>query len=128
MKSITLGSGAKLDISVSAFGVSKDLYQAVCEELIHVKIASKDQIANVLKDAACMALCSKRIESCLKECLKKAAYNGRRIDDETWEPIEARQDYLEACFEVAKENLLPFGKNLYAKYSPLWEVLKNSLA
>lgn len=128
MKTIALPSGAKLDITVSPFGVSKALYQAVLEEAKTVKAESSDSVLNLSKDVICTLLSSQKVEAALNECMKKVVYNGKRIDSETFEPVAAREDYLLVCMEVAKENITPFMKPLYARYSPLLEKLKIFLA
>jgi hypothetical protein len=51
-----------------------------------------------------------------------------KIVEDTFEPAEARDDYLKVMFEIAKENVLPFTKSLYAEYSPILESLANPLA
>lgn len=127
-RSVKLASGSTLEVSESPFAISRNLYQAVADEMKEVKVASADETFNLFKDCFCTLLASKRIELALDECMKKAAYNGRRIDADTWEPVQAREDYLEVCFEVAKENLLPFGKNLMQRYGGLFDKLKESLA
>lgn len=128
-KSVTLQSGAKLEITVSPFAISRSLYQAVLEAVKDLELDPKAEVdVNFFKDLFCVGLSSKKIESCLNECMKRVTYNGLKITDETWEPIEAREDYLDTCFEVAKENLLPFTKSLYAKYAPIVEMLRKNLA
>lgn len=127
-KLITLPSGAKLEITVSPFAISKDLYHAVLEEAKEIKVSSQDQVFNVTKDVFCTLLSSKKVEAALNECMKRVAYNSRKIDSETFEPVEAREDYFLVCFEVAKENITPFMKHLYAQYAPILEKLISTLA
>jgi hypothetical protein len=128
-KSVQLPSGAKLVITVSPFAVSRALYQALLEELKGLKLDPKAEIdVNLWKDLFCSALSSKKIEACLEECMKRATYNGRKIDSDTFEPVEARGDYFDVCFEVAKENVLPFAKSLYAQYADILAKVKSALA
>jgi hypothetical protein len=125
-KSVTLPSGAELRITVSPFPISKALYQAVMEEMKAVRLDPSAEIdANLFKDLLCIATSSKKIEGCLEKCFERSLYNGRKIDTETFEPVEARDDYLAVCWEVAKENILPFTKSLYAQYAPLLEKLRS---
>lgn len=128
MKTVMLPSGAKLDITVSPFGISKNLYQAVVEEAKNVKANSEDSIFNLGKDIVCTLLSSQKVEAALNECMKRVVYNGKRVDSDTFEPVETREDYIPVCIEVAKENINPFMKHLYAQYSPVWEKLKGFLA
>lgn len=128
MKEITLESGRKLRISPAPFPLAKNLYQAVTEELKIVSLDPQAQVdVNFYKNLFCSGLSSKRIDSALAECLKRALYEGGPITEDTWEPVAAREDYLQVCFEVAKENLLPFTKSLYAKYYHILEMLKVNL-
>lgn len=124
MKTIQLPSGAELKIDLPTFAVSKAFYQAVLAEGVGIKISSIDHVENVIKDAFCTLLSSKRVEAAFEPCLKKALYNNVHITDSVFEPVEARGDYLKVCFEVARENIMPFMKDLYAQYAPVLESLK----
>ena len=125
-KEVTLQSGAKLNITLSPFHVAKNLYSAVLEELKELKVESDTDIdVNLIKNVFCFGFSSKKIELALNECMKRATYEGLKISDQTWEPIEARVDYLECCYEVAKENLLPFMKSLFAKFEEASKLIKS---
>lgn len=120
-----LPSGATLKITVAPFHDAKALYQACLEELKFLKVDPNDEIdVNLFKDLFCAALSSKKIEVALKECLKRVTYNDLKIDEQTFEPVEARQDYILVCFEVAKENIAPFAKSLYAEFAPILERIR----
>jgi hypothetical protein len=125
MKEVTLPSGATLKITPSPFAVARDLFQAVTDELKAVHISASTEIdVNLFKDMFCAGLSSKRIEKCLMECLKKATYNGLKITEDTFEPVEAREDYVHVMLEVAKENLAPFMKSLFASFG---DILKKNI-
>lgn len=120
MKEIELPSGAKLKIGLAPFAASKELYQVILDEAKSLKIEASTEIdVSLFKDAFCAALSSKRIENAVLECAKKCVYNDLKIDGNTFEPVEARQDYIPMLIEVAKENLLPFTKSLSAKYGDI---------
>jgi len=124
-----LPSGATLKFTLAPFAEAKALYQSCLEELRGLRVDPKEEVdVNLFKDLFCTGLSSKKIEACLEVCLKRAIYNNGKgdlkIGDDTFEPVEARQDYIPACFEVAKENIAPFVKSLYAEYSPLWEKIQ----
>ena len=125
MKEIKLPSGAILKIAPAPFENARALYQAVLEEAKTVAISSKDELANVYKDLFCVGFSSKKIEAALGECFKKVLYCDKRgdlkIDKDTFEPLEARGDYVTVCMAVAKENIDPFVKGLYAEYKALFE-------
>lgn len=128
-KEVILESGKKLSITVAPFGQSRALYQAMLDEAKGVKVMSTTDLdVNFFKDLFCVGLSSKKIEAALDECMKRAVYDGRKIDADTFEPVEARADYLQVCFEVAQENVAPFTSALMRKFSPIVEKLKSSLA
>lgn len=127
MKEIDLPSGALLKITPASFSEAKALYQAVLEEIKGIEISSKEDLTSVFKNFACIAFSSKKIEQCLEVCFKRCLYNcGKgdfKIDKDTFEPIENRVDYMSVCVEVAKENLMPFMKSLYAEYQRFLTIL-----
>lgn len=123
-KKVGLPSGAELVITPAPFADAKALYQAVLEELKSLKLNPQDDVdVNLLKDLICAGFGSKKIELALSKCFQRATYNGLKVTDDTWEPVEARQDYLQACLEVAKENLLPFVKSLSAEFSTVFRAI-----
>ena len=114
---ITLKSGAILTLSLASFGDSNRLLKTVARELAAVNfdmdvvnfsaLSGKD--VNVLKNAIFQVVQSAELELVLKDCMKKCLYNGNRIVlPDTFEPEDARQDYLPVAWEVIKVNLLPF--------------------
>lgn len=124
MKEITLPSGAILKINLAPFADAKGLYQSLLEELKSVELNSKKEITEVIKDMACLAFSSKKIEAAIWKCFEKCLYNDMKIDKDTFEPMEARGDYMVVCVEVAKENVLPFAKNLYAQYETILAMMQ----
>ena len=124
-----LESGAELKISPASFAEARALLQAILEEAKALKVDADTEIdVNLLKDLVCTFLGSKKVESALMVCARRATYNGSRIDESTFEAVEARADYFEVCYLIAKENIMPFTKSLYAKFSPVLEKVKQSLA
>lgn len=69
---------------------------------------------NFFKDIFCTGFSSKKIEKALGACLKRCTYNDLKIDENTFEPEEARQDYLPVLFEVLGEVIRPFLSSLIA--------------
>ena len=123
-KKVLLPSGAELEITVSPFAVSKALYMAIAEEAKNLKMDANTELdTNFLKDMLLTAVSSKKIEIALDDCLKRVTYNGLKIEKDTFEPVEARQDYFEVMYHVARENVYPFTKNLCARYRD-WETKK----
>jgi hypothetical protein len=124
-----LPSGAKLKIQVAPFSDAKALYQAVLKELKGVKFDTKTQIPNILKDLACASFSSEDVERALWKCFERCTYDSgkgeMRINQDTFEPTEARGDYIDVCTAVAKENILPFVKSLYAEFLTVLETIEN---
>lgn len=122
-REVKLPSGATLKVGVASFSEAKALYQALLKELKHVSIDLKLDSENLFKDIFCIGFSSPEIERCLWECMKKCQYVDSRgplkIDKDTFEPESAREDYMTVCIEVAKENVLPFAKSLYAEFQRL---------
>jgi len=128
MREYTLPSGAVLKIQPAPFRDARALYQAILEEARALKIDAETEIdVNLMKDLMCTAFSSKKIEAALDVCFKRALYNDGRISDDTWEPEAARGDYMPACIEVAKENILPFTKSLYSQFESVLPKIKGSL-
>jgi hypothetical protein len=123
-KDIVLSSGAKLHITLSPFATSKTLYQAVLEEIKELKLDANAEVdVNLFKDFFCAGFSSKRIEAALNECMKRVTYNGVKITEDTFEPVDAREDYMTVCLEVALHNILPFTKNLTQQYSRMLDLV-----
>lgn len=113
---VVLPSGAELRITLAPFAASKALYQAVLDEVKHLKIEGQTEIDfNLMKDLFCIGFSSQKIELALAECMKRCLYNGLKIDKDTFESPDARQDYFTVCFEVGKANIEPFMKALMPK-------------
>lgn len=130
MKEVKLPSGAVLKITPSPFAVSKALYQAVLREAKGISVSAKTELGNVFKDLFCTGFSSPEIEVCLWKCFERCTYNSGngdiKIDENTFEPVNAREDYTPVCMEVARENILPFGKSLYAEYLKLLATFENA--
>lgn len=114
-KEIVLASGRKLLITAAPFKDSKALYQSLLAEGYGLRMDGTSSTITLMKDIFCLALSSKKVEACLDECMKRVVYNGAKIDENTFEPVEAREDYLDVCFEVTQVNVAPFTKNLFAR-------------
>lgn len=123
MREAKMPSGAVLKISLAPFAASKALYQALLAELRGIPMAAGMDRGNMFKDLFCTAFASPHIEAALAECFKRCTYNAGKgdlkIDDQTFEVAAAREDYTAVCIEVAKENVSPFAKSLYAEYARL---------
>lgn len=115
MKEIKLSSGAVLKISLIPFAEAKELFQVIMEEFKTLKIETKTELdVNFFKDIFSTGFSSKKIDKALGVCLRRCTYNDLRVDDNLFEDINAREDYLAIILEVIKEVLSPFLKNLTA--------------
>jgi hypothetical protein len=117
---ITLPSGAKLEITplpyFKAWAVTQKVTRAV--EKIDIDLKGVDfknimitDIVN-LKSPICALLSSDEIIEAAKECFTRCTYNGVKINDETFEPIASRKDFLPCVFYALRANISPFFSNL----------------
>lgn len=129
MVELKLPSGATLKITPSPFAESKALYQAFLKEARGVKFNSKTEMVEVYKELFCLGFSTPEIEKCLWKCFERCTYNAGngdlKIDASTFEPVGAREDYTQVCTEVAKENILPFVKSLYAEYQRISAMIES---
>lgn len=118
MKKITLPSGSKLEIDLAPFADANALNKAVAKELKEIEFNPEMDLSNpaFIKDLVCTAFSSELIMSALEACFKRCTYNGLRIDANTFEPEEARQDYFITCKEVLIEQLRPFAPALLSMF------------
>ena len=109
MKELTLTSGKKLEINDAPFAEAQELFEAVLEELRGIPMdGSAEMDANFYKDIFCTGFYSKKIKAALWKCMNRCLYDGVKVVPATFEPVEARADYLSVCYEVMAENLSHF--------------------
>lgn len=125
MKTVTLPSSRKIEITLAPFPDAVKLYQACAAGMLSVDLKGTGDTAAwcLQKDLFCLALCSPAIDSATWECLKRCTYEGQKITKDSFEAAEAREDFLDIAFEVAKENLAPFMKTLFAQFKAMSEAL-----
>ena len=118
MKKVTLPSGKVLEISLASFSEANALNKAVASELKGLKIDRDLDLEdpNFIKDAVCTAIASDKIMGCLDACIKRCTYDGIKIDKDTFEPEENRQDYFIVYKEVLIETIRPFLKSLLSQF------------
>jgi hypothetical protein len=128
MKEISLPSGAVLKIQLAPFADSKRLLNALLEEAGALELDLESDINfSLIKNIVCKAFPSDKIDKALAECMKRCLYDDTRITSTTFEPEDARQDYMVVCFEVAKANVMPFMKSLAQKLSKAMEALVGTI-
>lgn len=117
LREIELPSGAVLKVSPAPFAVARSLYQAVLKEMRGIQFSTDSETSAFIKDLFCSTFSSKEIEKILDECMKRCLYNDSKIDADTFEAMENREDYVKVSAAVAMENILPFMKSLFAEFS-----------
>lgn len=128
MKHVKLPSGRTLTITLASFPVSRSLYQAFLGEVKGLKLdAGASLDVNFFKDIVCTALESKNIENAVWECMKRCLIDDKKIDVNSFEEADNRDDYFMVMMEVCKENIQPFTKSLYAQYGHLLEMVSTSI-
>src|SRR5574343_282136 len=128
MKAFNLPSGAVLHVSEAPFEDAKNLYQIVLKELKTVDITVEADMVKVSKEVMCSLLSSKRIEKAVWKCMERSTYNKRKMTPDIFEDSKARGDYIECLYRVARENLEPFTKSLYAKFQEVMAGITSSQA
>jgi hypothetical protein len=126
----TLDSGAKVEIQLASFEVCNRLLKAVMREIKDVtlnlgikggmqnlaELEVNDDSLNTIKSLIAQIISSDRIEEALWECMPVVLYNGAKVTKATFEPVEARGDYLPLAKEVLVYNLGPFTKSLSSSF------------
>lgn len=127
-RELTLPSGKTLLIQPADFKTAKDLYKAFAEEFLKLDINEDTDVKwGVIKNLVCSALASDKIEKCLWECFKTVTIDKLKIDQQTFEPVDARDDWFTVCMEVARDNVLPFTRSLMPWFLVLLEKARSSL-
>lgn len=116
MEKVTLSSGALLEITESDILTQHKLFQQVCKEMRAVDVTaltSKKVDLNFIKDLFCIILSSEEIYKLIEPMLRRATYNGAKINDfKFFDNPEAKPDFIEVLKEVARVNLAPFGRSV----------------
>lgn len=124
-RKITLPSGAILKVVPAPFAESKALYQAILSEVKTIALGMNAELPSLFKDLFCTGFSSPKIEAALYKCFARCLYNEQKITEDTFEPIDAREDYTSVCVEVTKENIGPFLKSLYAEFKAAVQLAEN---
>ncbi len=138
MQGFTLDSGAKLEVTESAFNdayaLEKALISAVKETNMTGLQFKKDifdmDIDVLLKSVLMMAI-SPQVEQCLFKCFERATYNGLRISrglfDDPKIGSQLREDFHEICLKVAEVNCRPFLKRIFSVLKTFLQTLNGTL-
>ena len=123
MREVRLPSGALLIVNSAPFADSKALYQALLSETKNVSFSAKSDMGEMLKNFFCAGFSSPLVDRALSRCMERCTVEGSKIDGDTFEAVERRQDYTIVCAEVAKENVGPFLKSLFADFKKGMSIL-----
>ena len=118
-------SGAKVVINPADFEAAMELKSCIMRELskadvkMELSALAKQQdgeqkdrdIADIVKLFATMDA-SRDVQNAVFDCLIRCTYSGEKITRNTFEDVNARQDYYDIIFHCIKENLTPFAKSL----------------
>lgn len=119
MREVTLPSGAILKVAPAPFADALALNEAVMRVLRGVPVNARSELGEALKSMCCDFVASPEVKRALAPCMARCMYGGLKIDDTSFEAKEKRGDYYDVVYEVAKENLEPFLKSLYARFVAL---------
>lgn len=132
IKEVDLPSGSKLRIYNIPIDPATELVEAFAAELKMLKLDTSMTVTDLFKDALCSAISSPQIKQRIFKCMSFCTYdsgNGEfKIDKSTFEPLNARKDYLFVMFEVGKETIGPFTNDLALLFSKISELLGKSPA
>lgn len=117
LREVTLPTGAVLKINDAPFKDAHALYQAVLKMLVFAEVPEGKEKRDVIKDYLPLTLASPEVHQAVMKCFERATYNEKKITDATFEPIEARKDFVQACIEVQIQNLDPFLAGVLLKSS-----------
>lgn len=123
-REVLLKSGAKLVVNMASFKESNALFKAYSSELKDVNVDFHNPYdLTFLTQLVLRGISSDQVRTALDVCMQRCTYNNLKIDDQTFESVKAREDYMPCAIQIAIENIKPFMKGLYA----LSEVAKDLL-
>lgn len=142
MASFKAPSGAQVEITLSDYGTSYDLFKSVLCAIRKGGVGSKIgdiQATDIeafqqmdlkglggLADMVIDVLNSKEVEGLVFKCMERCSYDGERINRDTFEPEARRGDFLFVAFEVMKVNVLPFLSHLSSGLKGVFQVKSDS--
>lgn len=123
IETLDLKSGAKVEMEIASLSESAALRRSMAAEIVKadimidlqkldLKTISQADLAgdvfNSIKNVLLVLVSSETVERQLFVCMRRCRYNDVKITAETFEPKEARGDFLPIALEVIKINVLPF--------------------
>lgn len=121
IREVALPSGATLKIQPAKFADAKALLTAATSEFRKFELSSQTDLAAVYKELACIGLSSPAVEKALWQCMTSCLYVigdvTQKVTPELFDDVARRDDFITICSEVAKDNIGPFTKSLFALFS-----------
>lgn len=131
MRTHKLKSGRTLRVQAASFRKSKSLFDEISKEIKSLDFDPKAEFdINFVKNIVLGLVSSDKVEAAIWPCMDSCLYENNKITVDTFDKpddMTAREDFLEICQEVVKENVLPFTKNLSSKLEPILKDLGLSL-
>lgn len=118
MTEFTAPSGAKILITPADWKSAKVLKKAIEKELNLDEGLDFTNPATWIKNIISVDS-SDAVDSALWPCLARCTRDNEKITEQTFDKLEARQDYYEIVSACIKENLGPLVESLFSKLSAL---------
>lgn len=132
-RDFTLGSGAKLWISLAPFADAKRLHDKLLQALVGRGVGNidlkafqdPDKAGSAVMDALMQVASNKEVEDAIFDCAKRALYShdgseasrskvDRTLFDDPAAGEKAREDFYPICFKVIEVNLKPFLQAIFS--------------
>tara|TARA_R110000744_G_scaffold185884_2_gene305276 strand:- start:1242 stop:1661 length:420 start_codon:yes stop_codon:yes gene_type:complete len=116
-------SGAKVVVNPADWESTISLQSAISKDIagnkfsLGMKNEEGEQDFSDLVRVAFSISGSSDVREALYSCLSRCTRSGEKITKETFEEVEARQDFIQICIECAKINLSPFQVGLRFAFS-----------
>lgn len=117
MSILTFSNGSKADIKVLPFEQAMNLKNIFLKSISDSNLSPNEPLVKLYAHIDSLPEFNKVVMNCLERCL----YDGKKITIDTFEPIEARENYYEIVLELLKVNITPFFKGLASRLQALSE-------
>lgn len=116
---ITLPSGRSLVVEIAPFVPANKLKKAIAADLVGVDLSGLNlgkldanmdlskldgASLNAFKNVLCILLASDKVEASVFECALRSTIDGVKVTRESFDPAEARGDFMIVAWEVIKAN------------------------
>lgn len=116
MREVKLESGATLKIYPSTFGDARKLFKVMVAEAQKLEVLSltpEQMLESLWKNTLASDAVEQAVQACLVSCVYfRPGQKELKVDEDTFRDQATWSDFLPVCYEVVKENVLPFMKGL----------------